>query len=173
MANILYKSIYNISAGVPALLFLALAWHFQDRTSIIPIIFFVIAGILIVSMLGAFLYAKNHVATDPIHIKNISPSDKKAAIHLITYAIPFATLVLDDLNPVICVIIVLIIILFAMQMNTPLPNPILFLLGYHFYSIHAENGSEYLLISKGTLRTKEDLKIINQIFEFLLINTEE
>lgn len=45
--------------------------------------------------------------------------------------------------------------------------------GYHFYSVSAENGiSNYILISKRSLRNSKHLKSVQRIFEYLLLDTE-
>ena len=93
--------------------------------------------------------------------------------YIITYILPFASMIINDLNLIMCSVVAFAIAVIAAYVNTAIPNPILFFQRYHFYSISAENGiSGYVLISKRKLRKKQDLKAVNRVFEFLLLDTE-
>ena len=82
-------------------------------------------------------------------------------------------MIIDDLNLTVCFVVALAIAIIAAHVNTAIPNPILFFQRYHFYSVGAENGiSGYILISKRKLRKKQDLKAVNRVFEFLLLDME-
>ncbi len=91
--------------------------------------------------------------------------------YVISYMLPLANIVLDDFNLLICGIVALILTASMPFVNTAMPNPLLFIIGYHFYQISAENGvSGYVLISKRKIRRKKDLRNIKRIFEFLLLD---
>ena len=84
------------------------------------------------------------------------------------------SMVIDDFNIYVCSLIAIIIALITAHVNTAIPNPVLFCLGYHFYSVGAENGiSGYVLISKRKLRSKRALKNVNRFFEFVLLDAED
>ena len=173
MANGLQKLIYNMSVASPLLIVFALVWYIQKKSWTIPIICVVVAVVLILCMLKSFSYGKKHLAPIQIRTNEIAPSDGWIVVYIITYILPFASMIIDDFNIVVCALIALVIALIAAFVNTAIPNPILFLQKYHFYSIGAENGIVgYVLISKRKLRKKQDLKAVNRVFEFLLLDTE-
>ena len=65
------------------------------------------------------------------------------------------------------------VILVAPFVNSAVPNPFLFLRGYHFYQIGIQNGvSGYVLISKRKIRNAKEIKRVNWVFEFLLKDVE-
>lgn len=173
MANGLQKLIYNMSAASPILIVFSFVWYSQKKSWIIPIICVVVAIALILCMLSSFSYGKKHLAPIQIRTNDISPSDGWIMVYIITYILPFASVIIDDFNLVMCFIIAFAITVTAASVNTAIPNPILFIQKYHFYSIGSENGiSGYVLISKRKLRKKQDLKAVKRVFEFLLLDME-
>ena len=58
------------------------------------------------------------------------------------------------------------------RVNTAIPNPILFLRGYHFYQVSGEHGiSGCVLISRRRIRKAKDLKMVNRITDSNLNHT--
>ena len=57
--------------------------------------------------------------------------------------------------------------------NSAIPNPLLFIKKYHFYQVSGEHGiSGYILISRKKYRSKQELKTVNRMFDFLLLDAE-
>ena len=173
MANELQKLIYNTSVVSPVLIVFSLVWYIQKKSWIVSIVCLVVATIIALCMIWSFCYGKRHLAPIKIRANEIAPSDGWIVVYLITYIFPFASMIIDDYNVIVCTLVAFIIALIAAFVNTAIPNPILFLRGYHFYSIGGENGiSGYVLISKRKFRKKQDLKTVNRVFDFLLLDTE-
>ncbi len=174
MPNFLQKLIYNLSTVVPLFFIFSIVWFFQKHTFCIPIIA-VVLGIAIGSMFKAsFAYGKRNIPLIDINVTNISPYDGWLVIYIITYMLPFASIILKDFNVIICAFIAAVLAFIAPLVNTAIPNPLLFIKGYHFYKIGAENGiSEYVLISKRKLRRSSDIRRVKRIFEFLLLDSKE
>lgn len=122
---------------------------------------------------GIICLRKKHFAPIIIRTSDISPYDGWIIMYIITYLFPFASLAIRDFNMVICVILMSVLIVVAPYVNTAIPNPILFVQGYHFYQVSAEHGiSSGVLISKRKLRKAKDVKTVNRIFDFLFLDTE-
>lgn len=174
MANGFQKFIYNLSVVSPIFIVFALVWYIQKKSWYVSIVCIGVAIILILSMLWSFSYGKKHLAPIQIRTNEISPSDGWLVVYVLTYMLPFANMVIDDFNIYVCSLIAIIIALITAHVNTAIPNPVLFCLGYHFYSVGAENGiSGYVLISKRKLRSKRALKKVNRFFEFVLLDAED
>ncbi len=162
-----------MSVASPLLIIFAFVWYIQKEEWTIPIICIAVSIVLILCLLRMFTYGKKHLAPITIRTNDISPSDSWVVVYIITYIMPFASMIINNLNLIVCTIVAFAIVIVAAFVNTAIPNPILFFLRYHFYSVGAENGiSRYVLISKRKLRKKQDLKVVNRIFEFLLLDTE-
>lgn len=169
--NILQKAMYNISSGAPLLLSFAFVWWSEKNTLQVPIICIVSTLILVSFMLIAFAYYKRNLPSIPINVTDVSPHDTYIIAYIISYLLPFVTMVIAECNLFLLCAISVFIILVVSIINAAMPNPILLLLGYHFYHVNAANGvSGYLLISKRKIRSAKDVKIVKRIFEFLLLD---
>ena len=174
MTNLFQKTIYNISAITPMLLVFSLVWKIQKDSNKIPILLLIISSIIIFIFILSFLYGKKNLAPIGIRVNEISPYDNWVICYVITYLLPFSTLVMDEWDITIVGIIATVIIILIPYLNSAIPNPLLVVGKYHFYKVNAENGiSEYVLISKRKYRNKKQIKVVSRVFEFLLLDTEE
>lgn len=173
MGNGLQRFIYNLSAAAPLGFIFAFVWYWQKKTIYIPCISICIGSILIIFFMISFAYGKRHFAPIIIRTSDISPYDGWIILYIITYLFPFSSLAIKDFNMVIFMGIIAALIVAAPYVNTAIPNPLLFFLGYHFYQLSAEHGiSSGVLISKRKLRKAKDVKTVNRIFDFLFLDTE-
>jgi len=89
---------------------------------------------------------------------------------MFTYCIPLLTVFLNvDLS--LCVLLILLVLLTIFISNSSIPNPILRIAGYHFYTVDIDDGlSGYtLLVKKKYLDNKEQIKEVYAPLEFMLI----
>lgn len=172
--NTLSKIIYNISTAVPLLGTFAIAWYIKKDDYIIPLAVLGIGALIFILLISMFSYGKRHLSPIQIRVSDISPNDSWLIGYIISYILPFANIVFEDFNIIVCAVIAVILLCLLPFFNDNPPNPLLFIGGYHFYQISAENGiSGYLLLSKRKLRKKQDVKVIGRMFEFLLLDREE
>ena len=173
MGNILQRLIYNLSAIAPLCSICALVWYWKKKTMEIPCIAIGIGIALIILFMISFAYGKKHLAPIKIRTSDIAPYDSWVIMYIITYMFPFASLAIKDFNLIICVVIGGVLIMAVPCVNTAIPNPILFLRGYHFYQVSGEHGiSGCVLISRRRIRKAKDLKTVNRIFDFLFLDAE-
>ena len=166
MPNRLQKFIYNVSAAAPICITFAVVWYIQKQTWIVPLMCVTVCLLLVVTFAVSFSYGTRHLAPISIRTNDISPNDSWFVVYIFTYLLPFASIVIDDFE-------LIIILLAAPFINSAIPNPFLFAKRYHFYQISGENGiSGYVLLSKRILRKKQDLKLVNRISDFLLLDVE-
>ena len=171
MANKIQKTIYSLSVLVPLCLTLAIAWYFQYQDWKIPMVLIVVGILMSTLLYKTFTYGKDNIEEIDIRITEISPRDGWIAGYMVAYAVPFASMVLDDFNMVLVGTILTGIILVLVFSNSVTPNMLLFLRGYHFYAIITDNGiSECILISKRVIRNTKHLKRVKRIFEYLLLD---
>ncbi len=171
MANRFQRIILNASSLSPILWVFGIIWLTQNKTYPIPIICFGV-GVCFVTLSFVFFFkSKKKISIVNINITDIESQDKWVVAFLVTYCIPLVTLVIKDINFIALSIIVAIILLGLLLTNIVLPNPFLFLLGYHTYSVSSENGvSNYWLLSKRTIRNANQIKWVKRMFEYYLID---
>ena len=171
MPNILQKALYNVSAAAPLLIMFSIVWWLQGYSGKISLVLVLIAIVLIVIFLCSFHFSKQKLPPVGIRIDEFSPHDNWIAAYIISYIMPFASMVIKEINLYMSVMVAIAIIAIAPFVNSVLPNPILFFCGYHFFLLKAEHGaSDMLLISKRKLRSKKEIKYVQRVFEFLLID---
>ena len=96
-------------------------------------------------------------------IKEFENSDKEIVVFLLTYLLPFlATDKLDFTGEWITGAYIFAVIFFTVAHAGAFHfNPVMGLLGYHFYSIKDDSGASCLLISKKAVRRPgEALKVV-------------
>jgi len=174
MGNLFQRFIYNVSVLAPLALIIAIVWYQQYCTIIIPAILLGVCIIFSFAVYFSFRYAKVHSEKIRINVTDIKPKDGWITVYVITYLIPFASIVLRDFNVVITGVLATLITVIMSFANTPIPNPLLFICGCHFYTVDAENGiSDFIFISKRNLRNKNSIKSVKRLFEYLLLDIEE
>jgi hypothetical protein len=174
MMNSIHKFIYNLSLVAPLLLVFSIVWLIKQKDAIVAISCLGAGAFILILFILSFTYGKKNLAPITIRTSDISPNDQWIVAYIVSYVIPLTNIVLEDFNLIICGVIALMILLLLPFFNIRSPNLFLFLRGYHFYQISAENGiSGYTLISKRKIRKKQDIKVVDRMFEFLLLDSEE
>jgi hypothetical protein len=129
-------------------------------------------GLLLIGLFYiSFVYAKRHIAPLSVIVEEISPADGWIWEFIASCLLPFASLVIADFNLTIILIVALVAVLVLPYVRSASPHPLLFVAGYHFYSIGIANGvNGYLLISRRKLRNKKQVQSVKRLFEYLLLD---
>jgi len=170
MANLLQKLIYYFSAMCPIGVIFSVVWLIQKDNYWVPIM--VTLGVVLLMVLFgiSFNYGCKHLSPINVRVTDVSANDTWILGYIISYLLPLTSLIIDEWNLLVCVIIGVFICLLIPFMNSAIPHPLLALKKYHFYQISTENGiSSYVLISKKNIRNKKEIQVVGRIFEFLLI----
>lgn len=170
MPNRIQKLLYFLSAEAPILIMLAIVWAIQNTDWKVPVLLISIAVVVILMFNFSFNYAKKNLPGIPVRVTDLANGDEWIVAYVISYLLPFASLVLNQYVAWIACFIVLILMVALTITDYVSPHPWLYLKGYHFYKISVEGAnSGYYLISKQTLRKPKDVTYVSRVFEFLLI----
>lgn len=175
MANWIQRLIYNMGNAVPLAVLTALAWYYQNRTWLVPIVLLGVAICIVIVTIVCFRYARNNCSVKQINVSSISSRDSWVVVYILTYMFPFATLAINDFNIILLIVVVLTLLLTIGQATMAVPSMLLFFCGYHFYKIEVigTGVADYLLISKRKrIRSNESIKTVQRVFEKLLVDTE-
>ena len=178
MYNKLQKLIYYLSATAPILIVFAIVWIIQkshwEKPILIewkgPVMLLIIAIGFIVAFSASFRYGKRNLQKMRVTASEISSDDGWIVAYVVSYLIPLATFQIGDvIRPVMAIVLFILIVTITVT-DYITPHPLLYFLGYHFYLLDVQGAqSGYHLISKKKLRRAEDVKVISQVFEFLLL----
>lgn len=173
LGNKVQKLLYDVSAASPLCLILAYVWWRQYETWKLPIVLIVIALSLKIAFFKSFNCVKYKLPPIAIKVEQVAPKDLGVVSYVISYTLPFAGVVIKEVNLTLVCIIALMIVLIASFVNSSIPNPLLFFIGYHFYEVNSRHGmAGYILICKKKIRSPKEIKYVNRIFEFLLLDSE-
>jgi hypothetical protein len=114
-------------------------------------------ALLLVFLCWALLrYAAKNAQQHQIHIKEFERTDKEVLAFLVTYLLPFLStekmgFAGDWVTGAYVLAIIFLVIAHAGAFHF---NPVMGLLGYHFYAVKNGDGVSHLLISKDELRRR-------------------
>lgn len=121
-------------------------------------------ALILVSLCWAMLrYAAKNSQKHDIHIKEFERNDKEVLAFLLAYLLPFvgAQNMSFSGEPLTGAYILALIILVFTHAGAFHFNPVMGLLGYHFYSVKNGDGVSNLLISRAELRrTGKDVQAV-------------
>ena len=112
-------------------------------------------AVLLVALCWALLrYVSKNAQKQVYRIKEFERDDKEVLAFLVTYLLPFLSsdkmgFSGDWLTGTYVLLIIFLVITHAGAFHF---NPVMGLLGYHFYSVKNEDGVSHLLISRAELR---------------------
>ncbi|TDG15637.1 hypothetical protein E2F43_05275 [Seongchinamella unica] len=133
-----------------------------------------VAMLLIFLCWAVLIYAAKNAQQHAFLIKEFERDDKEVLAFLIAYLLPFLStdkmgFAGDWLTGTYVLVIIFLVIAHAGALHF---NPVMGLLGYHFYSVKNDDGVSHLLISKAELRRPgheiKTVKLANHIY----LNTE-
>lgn len=114
----------------------------------------IVALLLVLICWLLLLYSASHIQKEQLKIEQFESSDKEVLAYLLAYLLPFISSDnLDFSAQWITGAYILTIIFLAVSHAGALHfNPVMGLLGYHFYGVKTSEGVSQLLISKAELR---------------------
>jgi len=123
----------------------------------------IVAFLLIVVCWGLLQYSAKNGQTQNVLIDQFESNDKEVLAFLVAYLLPFISAkdMAFDGQWLTGAYIIAVIFLVIVHANVFHFNPVMGLLGYHFYGIKNSDGVSHLLISKAELhRTGNTIKTV-------------
>lgn len=167
MIRKLWLLLYNLSIMLPVIVLASFIYRNQFEFSIT----FTFLSIFIVCFSIIFPRIADNSSSDTISISSISPND---SFHecIVSYTLPLLSFVFG-LGPEYFVILLVIICIFMYISDSRIPNPLLRIMGYHFYSIDLEDGIHgYMLISKLEIFNSKQITSGKLISNYIIISTD-
>lgn len=132
-----------------------------------------IAIALVALMIALLAYCQKHLERSKFRVTSIEAADREYITFILLYLSPLFTAQLGDLN---WNVLVPTMIVFVLVISTGYGyhfNPLLGLLGWHFYKVSTEEGVTYVLITKKELRSAKQCLTVGQLTEYIVIDIEE
>jgi hypothetical protein len=117
--------------------------------------------------------AKNNLAASDFTPASIEAADHENTAFLLLYVMPLFTSQLNTLDWQFWLPTILIFgVITATGYNYHF-NPLLGLLGWHFYKVQSPEGVTYILITRKQLRTAATSLKVGQLTEYILLDWEK
>ena len=131
--------------------------------------FLFICAVLVVLCIDVLSVAKTRVQSRSFHAANVETVDNEVFGFLLVYLLPLITRDLATYNWSVWVLVTLLFCLVVAVGYGYHFNPLLNLLGYHFYRVTEPEGMPHVLITRRRIyRTGEEL-IVARLTDFVLL----
>lgn len=123
--------------------------------------------LILISILGTVIliyYAKHKISRTSFSVSSGSSKDLELMSSMTAYLLPLLTLVFNEVNQTALICFLAIIAIMLIITKAVFINPILCFAGYRYYSIQAESGVTYTLITKQKRFNPKKIKNMIEIF---------
>ncbi|MDR3633480.1 MAG: hypothetical protein P4L84_06570 [Isosphaeraceae bacterium] len=131
-------------------------------------------GLVVVAWL-MLQYARTHLPHTEISVERSSVKDSEVLTYLVTYLLPLiAKDSLDiDKNYLAAIYVFALIFVCIYYGNAFHFNPVLGLLGYHFYEVECADGMKHLYITANTIKTQKMERKVLQLSDYIFLEPKE
>jgi hypothetical protein len=133
-----------------------------------------VSGAVVLFALMLFLlgYCQQNLERSEFKVTSIEAADREYVTFILLYLSPLFTSEFGDLN---WNILIPTLIIFVLVVSTGYGyhfNPLLGLLGWHFYKVNTSEGVSYVLITKKELRSASHCLKVGQLTEYIVIDLD-
>lgn len=167
------KVLLVLTAFAPALLtFAFVQWR---RHQFYP---WGMTGLLVAVLLSAICYMVLSEATRQLeivdsHLRSIKTADTEIVGYVLSYLVPLANLSSPQLDPLVLAFVAIFFLFIVATSHSYHFNPLMSLLGYHFYEITDETSVSYVLITRRSLRSAKKTAHVVQLSEYILLDVDK
>ena len=135
---------------------------------------FAVAALLPVVCFLVMLYAKQNLERQTLQVVKIKSTDKEVLAYLLAYLLPLlAEEAMDFRNNLVATLFVFGIIFLAVYHSSAFHfNPLLALVGFHFYEVVCDDDMTYLLITNRTIRKQKSESTVVQMADYIFLEIE-
>lgn len=118
-------------------------------------------------------YARKNIERQDMTVTSMEPVDGEVIASLLLYILPLFTANFESLNwevwsPALLIFVIVVSTGYAFQFN-----PLLNVMGWHFFKVHTPEGITYLLITKQNIKNVKNVIISGQLTEYIMIDLGE
>lgn len=116
--------------------------------------------------------AKKTLERFPFKPSSVEAADRENIAFMLLYLSPLFTAQFGQLNMNLLIPTILVFALLTATGYNYHFNPLLGLVGWHFYKVTSSEGVTYVLITKKQLRNTAEIEQVGQLTEYILIDLE-
>lgn len=130
----------------------------------------VICLLLVISCIVLLQRGKKDLERFPFKPQSVEAADRENVAFMLLYLSPLFTSQFSQLNMTLLIPTILIFLLLTATGYNYHFNPLLGLVGWHFYKVSSSEGVTYVLITKKQLRNTSQIAEVGQLTEYILID---
>ena len=155
---------------------LLLVDHYTAKAINAPIAWTIGFGVAtLLSAIGVFVllhYAKKNIAPTTLKINGATSKDSELMSSMTAYLLPLLTLVFNEINQTALICFLAIIAIMLLLTKALYINPVICFHGYKYYSVQAESGMNYTLITRQKRFNPKNIKSVIEIFPEIYLEVE-
>lgn len=159
------------TAVAPVLL--TYAWvAFQAGDGHVAAVLLIACALLVLTCLGLLAYGKRNLERMKFSAVSVEAADRENIAFLLLYLLPLFTAQFATLNWQVWLPAVIV---FGAVVATGYSyhfNPLLGLMGWHFYKVGTKEGVTYVLVTKKQLRNATETIEVGQLTEYIVVDLE-
>jgi hypothetical protein len=133
--------------------------------------------IVVAALLSAICYlvlnaAGRQLEKMPCDLVSIKTADKEIVGFVLSYLVPLANLSSGGFDPWTLAFVALFFLFIVATSHAYHFNPLMSVLGYHFYEVTDSGGVSYVLITRRSLHTARSTARVVQLSEYILLDVE-
>lgn len=169
MLRFLPKLLLVATAFAPVMLtFAAVSWFAGERNPAYGLLGGVVVAVLM--CVALINQSAKRLSANPVSIKSIKPADKEIVGFVLAYLLPLARG--SQFTEVGMFVALAVFFLVVMTSNAYHTNPLLGLIGYHFYEVTIEDVG-YTLISRRNLHNTKSIKSVVSLTDYMLLDVSK
>ena len=168
MLGRLIRMLLALTAMSPLAISLAISFVHENelRYAFIAFCFCILLGLIAWWLISQ---ARHRLEILPVRIKKVKSADKEIMAFFVAYVLPliFRSQLNVDIWAWGWAAVILLFVLWSTHAIQA--NPVLGVLGFHFYDVETDDGVAYLLISRGKINSALSVTKVVQIGEYGLV----
>ncbi|WP_416739828.1 hypothetical protein ACM1ZW_28485 [Pseudomonas sp. NFX71] len=166
------RVVLALTAIAPLSVSLAYVFATRDHNWLMAI--WALCGCVLLGIISSWIISSASAKFEqlPIVIKKAKSADKEVVGFFVAYALPLIFKGQADADVGAWLLASLMLVFVLWTTHALQVNPVLGMLGFHFYEVETQEGVTYLLISKRTINNVTSIKKVVQLTEYGILESD-
>lgn len=157
------------TAFAPVLLTLAFVRYVQGHTDTRTVVYAALAAALTLACVLVLRAAQGALQVIPFSVDSIRTADKEIVAFVLSYLLPLAKLAPSAVDWRVNIFVLGLLVVIVLTTHSYHFNPLLGLIGYHFYEVSTPDKVAFILITKQDMRNKAQISAVVQLTDYIVL----
>jgi hypothetical protein len=160
------------TAFAPVLLTLAFVRYIQGQHDTRTGVYAALAIALTIACVLVLHAAQTALQVIPFSVDSIRTADKEIVAFVLSYLLPLAKLAPTAVDWRVNLFVLGLLVVIVLTTHSYHFNPLLGLLGYHFYEVSTTDKVSFILITKKDMRNKAQISKVVQLTDYIVLEKQ-